>query len=356
MIRTALGVLLTASAAFAQAEPKTTWDVDAKLAAIDPRLAEFAKLGFDPRSPAPDGDLADLRKRTAAATTLLDGVRNDIARLQAAAQDEVDAKAKAVNEDVRRFAAVNSYAASNMAFLDKLATDPRRGALEPNRDAYATSWDTFYGPEFKRYRLAELEPHLKTALTAYLPDAAKTGYAPHGVTNPYTGDYAARFFDETGDLRRDVWTAGVEAWKKYQADAKGTAERLRARGAEIEKKARALDQQFTAYEAKVKAFETVVGKASDKVNRADLVGAWKGQLTQGTNKVGVTLKIEADGTITNTAENGLSGRGTWRRSGDTLTVVWATGERANWTLKDGKLSGGGTTGRGEKWSIEFTKQ
>ena len=351
MIRTLFGVLLTASAAFGQA-----WDVDARFAAIDQRLAEFTKLGFDPKSPAPEGDLADLRKRTGPATSLLDAVRMDLARSQAAAQDEVDAKAKAVNEDVRRFAAVNSYVSSNLAFLDKLATDPRRGALEPNRDAYAKSWDTFYGPEFKRYRMTELEPHLKSTLTAYLPDAAKTAYAPHGPANPYTGDYAARFFDETGDLRRDVWTAGVEGWKKYQADAKATADRLRARGAEIEKKAQALDRQFAAYEAKVKAFDTIVGKASDKVNRADLVGNWKGQLTQGTTKVGITLNIEADGKITNTAENGLSGRGSWRRSGDTVMVVWATGERANWTLKDGKLSGGGTTGRGEKWAIEFAKQ
>ncbi len=355
MIRITFGVLLTATAAFAQAEPKTTWDVDAKLAAIDPRLAEFAKLGFDPRSPAPDGDLADLRKRTAAATPLLDGVRNEVARLQAAAQDEVDAKARTLNGDARRFRGLNSFVASNLDFLDRVAAHPTKADFEQNREAYARGWEVFFGREFKRERLAESEQHVRDALKPYLPDA-KAAYAPHGMTNPFAGDYYARFFDETGDLRRDVWTAGAEAWKKYQADAKGMAERLRARGAEIEKKAQALDQQFTAYEAKVKAFEAVVGKASDKVNRADLVGTWKGHLTQGANQVGVTLKIEADGTIMNTAENGLSGRGTWRRSGDTLMVVWATGERANWTLKDGKLSGGGTTGRGEKWSIEFAKQ
>ena len=51
MIRTPLGVLLlTAAAAFAQAEPKPTSDLDARLAAIDQQLAEFAKLGFDPRA------------------------------------------------------------------------------------------------------------------------------------------------------------------------------------------------------------------------------------------------------------------------------------------------------------------
>jgi hypothetical protein len=350
MIRIPLGVFLTAAAAFAQAP-----DVTSGLTEVDRRLGEFAKLGFDRENPGPDRDVAALRRPTADATRLLDAVRLDLARLQAATQTDLDSKARELNEEVRRFAAVNSYVASNLAFLDQIAAHPTRGAFEPNRDAYAKTWDTVYGPEFKRYRMAELESHLKTALSAYLPDAAKTGYAPHGATNPYAGDYAARFYDANGDVAAAAWAAGMDGWKRYQADAKAKAEQLRARGAEIEKRARALDQRFAASEAKVKAVAAVVGPAADKVNRADLVGTWKGQLTQGTNKVGVTLTIDADGTITNTAENGLSGRGSWARSGDTVAVVWATGERAAWTLKDGKLTGSGTTPRGEKWSIVFAR-
>lgn len=351
MIRTTLGVLLTASAAFAQ----PAWDVDATMAATDQRLAEFTRLGFDPKSPAPDGDLADLRKRTGEATKLLDAVRMDLARLQAAAQDEVDAKAKAVNDDVRRFRGLTGFVASNLDFLDRVAAHPTRADFESMRDAYARSWDASTGQEFKRDRL-DAESAIRDAVKPFLAEAMKGGYEPSGVGNPYTGDYYRRFFDETGDVRPAVWNAGREAWKKYQGEAKGIADRLRGRGADIERKALSLDQQFAAYEAKVKAFEALVGKANDKVNRADLVGTWKGHLAEGAKKTGVTLTIDADGRITNTAENGLSGRGTWTRAGETVTVVWATGEVARWSLKAGSLSAGGTTPRGVKWSIEFAKQ
>ena len=356
MIRTALGVLLTATAALGQSEPpKISWDVDAKLTAVDQQFAGFAKLGFDPKSPAPDGDLAELRKRTDGANKLLDEVRNGLAKLQGAAQDEVDAKAKAVNEDVRRFRGVNSFVASNLDFLDRVAAHPTRGDFETMREAYARSWDASYGQEFKRYRLDD-GPVVRDAVKPYLADAGKGGYESPGVGNPYTGDYYRRFFDEKGDVVPAVWNAGLAGWKKYQADTKGMADRLRGRGAEIEQKAQSLDQQFAASEAKAKAFETVVGKANDKVNRADLVGTWKGELVQGSNKIGVTLTIEADGKITNTADNGQAGRGTWTRSGERLSARWATGEVVTWTFKDGKISGGGTTGRGEKWSISFSKQ
>ena len=261
-----------------------------------------------------------------------------------------------MNDDVRRFRGVNSFVASNLDFLDRVAAHPTKADFEKYREAYARGWDASYGQEFKRYRLSEMEQHVQEAVKPYLSDAARAGYAAQGVVNPYAGDYYARLYDEKGDVLPAAWNGGMQAWKKYQAEVKGTADRLRGRGAEIEQRAQSLDQQFAAYEAKIRAFATVVVPANDKVNRANLVGTWKGELVQGSNKTGVTLMITEDGKISNTAANGQSGRGTWTRSGERLAVRWATGEVVTWTFKDGKISGGGTTGRGEKWSIGFTKQ
>lgn len=354
MIRSTLGVLVFASAACGQADKPAAWDFDARRKAIDDQFAGFAKLGFDPKGPAPEGDAAEFRKRTAAATGLFDAVRTDLARYQAAVQGELDAKAKARNEAARRFRAANTVAASNLHFLDKVAANPTKAGLEKNLDGYARDWDTRYGQDLKR--LTGTEDAVRDALKPYLPDAGKAGYEPHGAANPFVGAYHARFYDDTGAVAAAVWTGGVDGWKRYQADAKGQAARLRERGAEIEKKAEEMDAAFTGYEATVRALEDVVGPAADKLNRAELVGTWKGELVQGANKIGVTLAIEADGKISNTAATGQSGKGTWARSGEKVTVVWATGEVAAWTLKDGKLGGGGTTPRGEKWTIGFTKE
>src|SRR5687767_11914882 len=106
MTRIAFGLALLAAPALAQsAPPKTDAGIDAKLAAVDQQLARFARLGFDPKSPAPAGDLPELRKRTVEATQLLETVRMSLAQLQAAAQTEIDAKAAEFNADVRRFKA-----------------------------------------------------------------------------------------------------------------------------------------------------------------------------------------------------------------------------------------------------------
>jgi hypothetical protein len=88
----------------------------------------------------------------------------------------------------------------------------------------------------------------------------------------------------------------------------------------------------------------------------DVVGTWKGKSTQGDNTISLDLIFEDDGTVSNKASNGLSGRGTWKIDGETIEVTWSTGAKVRWTVEDGSISGKGTTSRGQPWSIHFKKQ
>src|SRR5262245_51978060 len=75
----------------------------------------------------------------------------------------------------------------------------------------------------------------------------------------------------------------------------------------------------------------------------DVVGTWKGKSTQGDNTISVDLIFEDDGSVSNKASNGLSGRGTWKIDGDTIEVTWSTGAKVRWKVEDGAISGKGTT-------------
>ncbi len=93
-----------------------------------------------------------------------------------------------------------------------------------------------------------------------------------------------------------------------------------------------------------------------KKARAEIAGTWKGISVQGDSKLRIDLVFSEDGTVSNRAENGRTGNGTWSREGDTITVTWSTGAKVSWQLKDGQLGGSGTTSRGQPWSISFRKQ
>lgn len=90
--------------------------------------------------------------------------------------------------------------------------------------------------------------------------------------------------------------------------------------------------------------------------RAQIVGTWKGASVQGASRLAVSAEFRNNGTISTRAENGLTSSGTWTRDGNTVQVTWSTGVKVSWQLKDGKLGGGGTTSKGQSWSVTLEKQ
>lgn len=135
-------------------------------------------------------------------------------------------------------------------------------------------------------------------------------------------------------------------------------------------KMREVNGLIDKYNREVQDFQGVMGKganlgfspmarvepAQPRNPRAEVVGSWKGVSTQGSSRLRVDLVFEDNGSVSNRAENGRTGQGTWSLDGDRITITWSTGARVTWQLKDGQLGGSGTTSRGQPWSIWFRKQ
>ena len=94
-----------------------------------------------------------------------------------------------------------------------------------------------------------------------------------------------------------------------------------------------------------------VGTWNDE--RADLVGNWHGVFIAGSFKETVEMTIRREGDITFTTNEG-TGKGTWKLNGDTLEIDNANGVSLKYKLKNGQITGTGTSD-GLTWTVTFKK-